>query len=88
MAQVEQQWEGVFASLAPLADLAKSYYPPNLSEALPTLEELEKLLVDEGVPLRICGLLSLGSQWVSLAWCLGLTGERGSGWCHSAADVG
>ncbi len=51
VAQVERQWEGVFASLAPLAELAKSYYPPNVSEALPTLEELEKLLVDEGVPL-------------------------------------
>ncbi|MFC8897880.1 hypothetical protein [Streptomyces cinereoruber] len=44
----KQQWQGIFESLAQIRD---RIYPENLRDATPALEVLEKLLIDEGVPL-------------------------------------
>ncbi|MGW5069739.1 hypothetical protein ACWEQJ_27170 [Streptomyces cyaneofuscatus] len=41
-------WHGIFESLA---DIISKLYPENLREARPKLEDLEKLLVEEGIPL-------------------------------------
>lgn len=42
------EWHGLFASLA---DLSRRLYPENLREAAPGLDDLELLLIDEGIPL-------------------------------------
>ncbi|MEU3603667.1 hypothetical protein ABZ714_33920 [Streptomyces sp. NPDC006798] len=42
------QWHRVFASLG---DITKGFYPENLRDVTPGLDDLETLLVDEGIPL-------------------------------------
>ncbi|MEV0962843.1 hypothetical protein AB0J25_09640 [Streptomyces sp. NPDC049910] len=42
------QWQNVFASLA---EATRRLYPENLRDAAPQIRDLEKLLVDEGIPL-------------------------------------
>ncbi|WP_326763284.1 hypothetical protein OG978_47060 (plasmid) [Streptomyces sp. NBC_01591] len=42
------RWHQVFSSLA---EAARSIYPENLRELAPRLDEMETLLVDEGIPL-------------------------------------
>jgi hypothetical protein len=42
------QWQNVFASLA---EVTRRLYPENLRDAAPRIRDLEKLLVDEGIPL-------------------------------------
>lgn len=42
------QWHSVFASVR---EIVSRLYPENLREATPSLDDLEMLLVDEGVPL-------------------------------------
>lgn len=42
------QWHGVFASLG---DIINRLYPENLRDVTPDPDDLEKLLVDEGIPL-------------------------------------
>ncbi|MFE4255347.1 hypothetical protein ACFRU3_38915 [Streptomyces sp. NPDC056910] len=42
------QWQGIFASLA---NLREQIFPENLRDAAPTLEVMEMLLIDEGIPL-------------------------------------
>ncbi|MER5632294.1 hypothetical protein [Streptomyces nitrosporeus] len=42
------RWHRVFASMA---ETARGIYPKNLRELTPGLDEMEKLLVDEGIPL-------------------------------------
>ncbi|MFE4337561.1 hypothetical protein ACFRQM_52385 [Streptomyces sp. NPDC056831] len=44
----QEQWRDIFASFG---DLIRQIYPENLREAAPGPDELETLLVDEGIPL-------------------------------------
>ncbi|WP_103530548.1 hypothetical protein [Streptomyces sp. SM11] len=45
---VREQLQGVFASIDSLAD---RIYPENMRESKPTLDQLEQLLLEEGIPL-------------------------------------
>ncbi|WP_410622293.1 hypothetical protein [Amycolatopsis sp. cmx-8-4] len=48
MAPYTERWREIFSSLV---TLSVEWFPPNLDAALPSYEQLEVMLVDEGIPL-------------------------------------